>query len=434
MMESCYADLPETGEDRAVRNRRLRAAAEQRAARRKQERLEKRRQDELASAVMRARIASNRKRDRARISEEYFYERKFDRRYRKKINRLLSALQARSPQLLRLDHGDALVRLLRRSWCREPGDWRPTTRDPLASLLSLSAHLLAVYPVPAFLVKALIVSDDADSRRPGTAQLFDHLAQGGSMRKAVDLGLVPYPLTRRMCHLFVNTRAHLSVRDALLRALILGHGGSGWLFQAALRAGFPDKPFRSSRLSSDLIRWLAVQPGLRPGQLKPIIDYLDHRYRHEGDFVFAGLTLKSLTDEMHAWYGDDSSMPVCYTFRPSGLSAGAWTVEAGPGRGADQRVVWTMQEILGHRDLVQEGRAMRHCVANYAGSVSHCNNSIWSLRYNNARALTVMVNAKDRAIVEACGKCNRAPKTREIDILKTWAVDNRLEMPDWCDL
>ncbi|MBK6900833.1 MAG: hypothetical protein IPH09_16810 [bacterium] len=69
----------------------------------------------------------------------------------------------------------------------------PDHPRPLASLLSLSAHLLAVYPVPAFLVKALIVSDDADSRRPGTAQLFDHLAQGGSMRKAVDLGLVPYP-------------------------------------------------------------------------------------------------------------------------------------------------------------------------------------------------------------------------------------------------
>jgi hypothetical protein len=71
---------------------------------------------------------------------------------------------------------------------------------------------------------------------------------------------------------------------------------------------------------------------------------------------------------------------------------------------------------------------MRHCVSCYATDIKEGRSSIWSLRCDGARALTVEVANGMRRVVQARGKCNRNPKPLELGLLHRWALANELEL------
>jgi hypothetical protein len=71
---------------------------------------------------------------------------------------------------------------------------------------------------------------------------------------------------------------------------------------------------------------------------------------------------------------------------------------------------------------------MRHCVAIYAESIASGGCSIWSLRRDGNRALTIEVDNKRRRIVQAKGKCNRRPEDWELRIVERWARENAMKM------
>jgi hypothetical protein len=76
---------------------------------------------------------------------------------------------------------------------------------------------------------------------------------------------------------------------------------------------------------------------------------------------------------------------------------------------------WRITEIVTRRELIEEGRAMHHCVASYQRYCARGQKSVWSLTVETVdsgyrdRVLTIAVSNDGRRVVQARGRCNALP-------------------------
>lgn len=413
------------GADRDVRRR---AIAEQRTALRKQASESRRQQTESALRSMCERNAACRKSARAHGVVGEILERCSGRESNDKARRLVAVLNVRSPRLLNPENKNILIRAIDLPWRRSVEQWRPVARSRCTRLLSLVNHLLVRYPVPAFLLNAFVTTGDDDCRNVSVVPLFLHFADGGSARDAIAADLIPRPLTRRMLHLFVNSPPDYTVTDAMQRAQVLGYGGSERLAQAVIGARIQDKLHATHEFWAQAVHWFCRQPDLAPAQVGPLIDYLEHCCQENKRYSIKGRTVGSLTRDMLSWHKDlDIGRRLRFVqFRPSGLADGTWTHKA---NGMPE--TWTMREILSGRELAIEGRAMKHCVATYAGAIKEGRSSIWSLRRDGERSLTIEASNSEKEVWQARGACNRGPIPAEARWLRAWAAENGLKVCDY---
>jgi hypothetical protein len=87
---------------------------------------------------------------------------------------------------------------------------------------------------------------------------------------------------------------------------------------------------------------------------------------------------------------------------------------------------WSIQEILENRALQAEGRAMRHCVYSYANQCWRGETTIWSLRLRindqEKSMVTIQVDPRKRAIIQARAKCNMRPGVQSNEIIRQRAA------------
>ena len=81
---------------------------------------------------------------------------------------------------------------------------------------------------------------------------------------------------------------------------------------------------------------------------------------------------------------------------------------------------WSFVELTSGQDLFLEGQAMGHCVAGYAALCSSGRSAIVSMRYHDARRLTVEVTPKTRQIIQARGPGNRGATSEERSVISLW--------------
>ena len=93
---------------------------------------------------------------------------------------------------------------------------------------------------------------------------------------------------------------------------------------------------------------------------------------------------------------------------------------------------WQMMELTNSEQLRIEGAALHHCVASYADRCYRGMSRIWSLRSWQGdkvhHVLTIEVDPKRRAVVQARGCANRFPSGRPLQLLEAWANRERLRM------
>jgi hypothetical protein len=91
-----------------------------------------------------------------------------------------------------------------------------------------------------------------------------------------------------------------------------------------------------------------------------------------------------------------------------------------------------MMELNNSAQLREEGVALHHCVGSYAHLCHRGSSSIWSLRVwqgeKSRSVLTVEVDPKRRAIVQARGKANRSVSGKSLQVLHHWAAREGLQM------
>jgi hypothetical protein len=93
---------------------------------------------------------------------------------------------------------------------------------------------------------------------------------------------------------------------------------------------------------------------------------------------------------------------------------------------------WQMMELTNSAQLRIEGGALHHCVASYADGCYRGTSRIWSLRFQRAEkvhhVLTVEVDLKRRAVIQARGRANRTPSGKPLRLLQDWTARERLKM------
>lgn len=370
-----------------------------------------------------------------------------DRAATEALSQLLGCIRRR-PSLLRRPDAFAVVDAVRNlarwapHYVRPPSAWPGCSGSRYPVVASLARHLLGEYPVPAFL--ALVwYGDGAPSRQRKRRWYVDH-ARGARFR-SLDL---PMPMTRKMESLFLASPDHLPVETAMRRAEALALGASDALVAALLatRLGWD---LSHAAFWRSVIRFFVRWEGeLEPSQIAAIVDFL-HGVRHdrlevvgadgpvameplEPAFSMAGRTPASLWRRVEAWHRElGVAAQRSLSWRPSPHQP--LRVTSSPGDAATCPVIWELVELTSSEDLQLEGRMLRHCVASYAWDCWEGRSRIWSLRRRSGPGsvrpvLTIEIDPRQRAIVQARGLRNRPPSQRTLQLVEEWARRENLRV------
>ena len=326
---------------------------------------------------------------------------------------------------------DALLRLndRRGQWIRPLEAWRPASHNLQRQFSSLVRHLLTRYPVPYFMDSAWF------RRERGSYRLRDwflHIGAGKNIRTAK----TPLPLTKRMAHHFAEAPRHYSIEQAIRWGQVHALGGDQRLTEAILGTPIASS-FENDAFWQSVLRLFIANPLLDRKQIGPIVDFILHQKFETREVVVGpgeielqgppqpnltmrGRTPESLLRQVEDWHHELGRTSVAETlfFKRSGIRE----FEKKAGRGGEN--IWRIRELLSGAELVAEGRALRHCVASYAGSCASGECSIWTMEEETPtrviKHLTVEVSAHGM-IVESRGRQNRLPTAAEYKILQDWA-------------
>jgi hypothetical protein len=359
---------------------------------------------------------------------------------------LAKAVYEKAPKIVNRVH--VLWRLANAKWLRPLEDWKPKGKGADTQFRSLVDHLLVEYRMPAFLYQMFNKVEgrwgEAARRRHRAPpqhppndrhiDLFIQVAQGASLYKVVKAGGLPTPMTKRMCHAFMQSSANSTLIEAVRRVQVEAFGGDLRLLHTLLstrlgREFRPNEPFWAT-----VIQWFCNHSMIDTAQVGPLMDYITHRRAEETDFSMKGRSPLAMLRGMEAWHGVLAHVRKLHgkPFEPSGFDAGRWEYKRRLPSGGSVPIVWTMTEILASKELATEGRAMKHCVYSYGRSIESGNTSIWSLQKDGERVLTVEVQNRQFAVVQARGKLNRSANPAQRRHLQHWADDNGLDVRRYC--
>jgi hypothetical protein len=361
------------------------------------------------------------------------------------IHDFLEILQARAPKLLDRALPFPLWNLFCFSdrWVRHYETWEPAGKGKESQYRSLIKHLFCKYPLPAFLYRVFM---QGDQRLPAgkdisDLELFAALGSGASLYKLVQSGEVRVPLTRKMCHLFLQAPEDFDIVPAFRRAQILGLGGENRLVRAIRISKLGEAVYTKDEeiFWETVLQWLVNNPMLDMAQVSPLIDYFQFKFQDEKAknlaYSIKGRTPVSVMRDMTGWHAHLGKTKDIKgdIYKPSGFKAGSWPAVM---MNDSRKMLVTMQEILTGTALAAEGRAQSHCVYSYGSSCLAGTISIWSLGQQFApedipvgerkRLVTIEVGRQARQIRQVRGKCNRRPTPNERNWIKRWANENLL--------
>jgi len=400
----------------------------------------------VSSAVL---FVRHHKQQTDRAISEAFVRLATHSRARSTLSELLHCVRAHASRLLAAPvvHGrhpgvEALVNLARfeRAHIRTPapwpgsdGSWRPAVRG-------LAQHLVGKHPVPPFLASAWYAVDDPNAEKK--RGWFIAHAAGVSFR-TLDL---PMAMTRKMEDIFLRSRDHLDIDYAMRRAELLALGADAELTHAIL----------ATRVATDLSNghfwrtvWLFLIANARaigPAQVGPIIDFIQ-AIRHDRvsvqtpdgivmrdppdpTFSIKGRTARSMLRLMQEWHRSLGVTHGGLRWAPSPLRPMA-IEEPGP-EPSDLPTIWQLLELTNGAQLQQEGAVLHHCVGSYAGLCWRGASRIWSLRARRGEKLrhllTIEVDMRRRAVVQARGWRNRPASGKPLRLLHEWMTRENLRL------
>lgn len=347
---------------------------------------------------------------------------------------VLEVIQDKAPRLAETSMLNAFREVAKLPLLRNPASWKPKGKGRDTLFRGLCEHLLAKYPMPPFLWSAFYETDSVATYAPFVA----FVAGGGSVFEAVKKDLLHLPFTRKMCHDFMTTPSDVTFLRALRRTPVLAFGGSErflnvWMTSQAGRV-LHAKEFEAFWFS--VLEWFGKNAMVDPNQVGPLVDFILFRRRQDPNFSMKGRTVLAMIRGVEEWHAHLTKEKGVHgaTFKPSGYRPFESERGARDASGNFITETWRVTELLSGKALAEEGRKLRHCVYSYSWSVEKGQTSIWSMTVECSlnggpeRAVTIELRNDTRRIVQVRGSCNRAPSTREFQVLKEWAGLNNLEI------
>lgn len=273
--------------------------------------------------------------------------------------------------------------------------------------------------LPLFMLKKLpeLMRNERDKK------LVAYLAAGNNVRTARNL---PFPLTKKMAHCFVNLPDAADTREAFWLAFGQSCGASAAIvrrFRQYWR--LPEIREHCAFLQSAMT--FAQQAGYDETRITAVMGYWRHvTHESQGKYSLSGRTPESVFRQAEQFYrATQNGFPYRQmTFWKAHPSVKPFVQQTEAG-------VYTIVELTSSYELFEEGRVMRHCVGTYAWQCRKGNSSIWSLRYSdgvkNTPLVTIELDAKGY-MVQARGLCNRLPLAAEAAVIKKWAEGQGLRI------
>lgn len=313
----------------------------------------------------------------------------------------------------------------------------PKNRRAKVVIGHLVRYLFAEYPVPQFMDHAWYSGNKTHQA------WFLHMGTGHNLRNRMD---VPMKMTKKMSHHFLQAPSGLNIKEALRWAQVRGYGGDKNLARAFIGTRLGND-FSNDSFWEKVVIFFARQIMLDTACVNPIVDFIyGQKYQTQEQYInrwqrvtvpppnpgfdLKGRTIDSLLRLTEAWHLElRQSRRYGAVVQWEGSQISDFEYEEGTGK---NKRIYTISQLVNSRELMDEGRAMHHCVASYVGSCMSGRSSIWSVKLiegfeKPVRLVTVEVNSRNQ-IVQIRGKCNALPLAKTQQIIRRWATKEGLNI------
>jgi hypothetical protein len=320
-------------------------------------------------------------------------------------------------------HGIAQLARQSKHFIRPPTEWSRPGRNMHRQFSSFIRHCLTRYHVPQFMDQCW---SEPDAHFP--RQWFRDIGNGRSIRQSEGL---PFILTKRMAHEFLHAPHDLRIEEALRWAQVTGAYGSEALAREVICSRIGRNGFAHEDYWGRVVQFFVAHPLPIPGKLGEVVDMLAHRFEADGPIDLGGRTAASiirLSDQWHREVARASGTVADRRWARCTLMEGSYTTGK-----AHEKLSWKVVELLSLQDLVNEGRALQHCVATYDRACSKRTTAIFSIRTediigNVERWGTIEVHLHTSRVVQAKAKRNTQLKPSARAILEKWAYREGLRI------
>ena len=144
-----------------------------------------------------------------------------------------------------------------------------------------------------------------------------------------------------------------------------------------------------------------------------------------------GRTPETLLHQVEAWHGELGREAKGGGLKWFGSEIGEFHTLEGSEEARNMKF-WSIRELLSSDELIDESRALKHCVSTYARSCHTGQSSIWSMEIEDEngrrKILTIEVAPQAKIIRQVRGKQNRSATPKEKDLLGRWAEQEGLRL------
>jgi len=312
---------------------------------------------------------------------------------------------------------------------RRPEEWESKSYNINKQVRDYLRHLFVVYPVPSFLYKAF------DSKQPrweydnemrwrrtehyDFVPWFIALAQGESFHK-----LVKEIMTKREANIFLKSPEFDTITESIWWAKLTAAGLRVGLIQKVIKKFFANRPINKlTKRYEELIRFFVkFQDDIDKQTFDEITDFIANRFANDQEFTLKGRTLGSVIRLSNDWHLLIHKAKVDTYTEWNPIDVADWVFKD------KEETTWKITQITNNIDLVKEGRKQRHCVYSYVRWCEEGRCFIFTMESSlEGKHLTLELD-RNRRIVQARGRFNRAPTAYERRVVMRWALDRHLSI------
>jgi hypothetical protein len=314
----------------------------------------------------------------------------------------------------------SLVVFFKPFWIRSAESWTGQSKS------SLIQHLFVNYPVPEFLIDAWDHFQEAAEKRFKWQHWLIILGQGGS------LSLVPGKTWRKMQQYLFDVPWHelpevpRTPALACLYAEVRRLGGDVQIWKwLALHPAFAIDPTEAGGENQmafwyETVNWLIRHREQLSAELSErILDWAMHEFLTR-EMLQRKFTWKGRTFQAICQSAQEFRRMVLFEGYYAHYTAVRWREHGWDWNWSDEWNQWKVRELTTGVELQYEGKMMRHCVAGYASRCAKGTSAIFRLTRNDQPCLTLEVDPRTYALVQARGKQNRSATAEEQRIVDLW--------------
>jgi hypothetical protein len=304
---------------------------------------------------------------------------------------------------------------------------KSSDRDKKVRLLA--KFLFSKYKTPKILEQVWdgpVVQGRGTTKKKSSAlryrQWFVCAATGGSLYKEHLKNF----LTKKEGALFVNCPFDLTIDQGVVYSIAFAEGNNAGTSLRIAKSKLNEKNYETE-FWKNVIKFFA-QEGKTPETIEKIndlVDFIQSQKMENAAFnIFGnGWTLSSLTKRMHDWHYDLRRTKKMGNFSWEGHDFKDFKFTKRKDEYNPEE--WTITQIKTSKDLLDEGKQQHHCVFGYKNSCISGAASIWSLKVNGKRKVTIELR-DNYCIVQARGFGNRKTTGEEDNFIRMWSNENNL--------